>query len=189
MPLFKRTEGKDLMTSKKRAVFLDRDGVLNKTLGSRPPNNASELSLFEGVPQAVAKLNELGFLTFVVTNQGGVGLGYMTEQDLASIHQKLAAEVAEAGGSFTEIMACTHKPKEGCPCRKPKPGMLHSLSKEYNVDLKQSFMIGDRDMDIAAGKAAGATTILIKSAEKIKQVPDYICPDLLAASELISNLG
>lgn len=176
------------MINKKRAVFLDRDGVLNRALGSRPPNNAAELDLFTGVPQAVAKLNKLGFLVFVVTNQGGVGLGYMTEQDLADIHHKLATEVAKAGGSFTEIMACTHKPRAGCACRKPEPGMLHNLAKKYNVDLEKSFMVGDRDMDIAAGKAVGTTTILIESAEKTKQVPDYKCPDLLAVSELIASL-
>lgn len=173
------------MTQKKRAVFLDRDGVLNKSLGSRPPNNASELTLYPGVPQAIAKLNEAGYLTFVVTNQGGVGLGYMTLGDLHDIHTKLSDEVAIHGGSFTEIMACTHKPRAGCSCRKPKPGMLLELAKRHNVDLQRSFMIGDRDMDIAAGKAAGAVTILIESDEKIKQVPDHTCPNLLAASELI----
>ncbi|NLL43161.1 MAG: HAD family hydrolase [Firmicutes bacterium] len=176
------------MTQKKRAVFLDRDGVLNKSYGHRPPNNAEELILFPGVPEAVARLNGAGLLTFVVTNQGGVGLGYMTPDDLDAIHGKLTEKVAQQGGSFTEIMACTHKPKAGCACRKPKPGMLLALAEKYNVDLSQSFMVGDRDMDIEAGKAAGTTTILIESEEKIRQVPDYTCPDLSSASELILSL-
>lgn len=175
------------MTSKKKAVFLDRDGVLNQSIGSRPPNNATELKLFPGVPQAVALLNEAGFLVFVVTNQGGVGLGYMTPQELDAIHRKLADEVAQAGGHFTEIMTCIHKPRAGCACRKPKPGMLLTLAEKYNVDLAQSFMVGDRDMDIEAGKAAGTTTILIESKEKTKQVADYTCPDLLAASRLLKD--
>ncbi|MCK9524938.1 MAG: HAD family hydrolase [Limnochordia bacterium] len=175
------------MTQKQRAVFLDRDGVLNKSIGKRPPNNQSELTLLPGVPQAVAELNKAGFLAFVVTNQGGVGLGYMTPEDLRGIHAKLAQEVAAAGGHFTEMMACTHRPKAGCACRKPKPGMLLRLAGKYNVDLAQSFMIGDRDMDIAAGKAAGTKTILIASDEKTEQVPDYTCPDLLTASRLLKD--
>ena len=175
------------MTQKKKAVFLDRDGVLNQSLGKRPPNNKHELTLLPGVPEAVAELNRAGFLVFVVTNQGGVGLGYMTPDDLAGIHDKLAEEVAKAGGHFTEMMACIHKPRSGCPCRKPKPGMLLDLAKRHNVDLARSFMIGDRDMDIAAGKAAGTKTILIESDEKTTEVPDYICPDLLTASRLLKD--
>lgn len=175
------------MTEKKKAVFLDRDGVLNQSFGNRPPNNKEELIVFPGVPQAVANLNQAGFLVFVVTNQGGVGLGYMTPQDLAGIHEKLAEEVAQAGGHFTEIMACMHKPRSGCSCRKPKPGMLLTLGKKYDVDLAQSFMVGDRDMDLAAGKAAGTKTILIASDETITEVPDYTFPDLLAASRFLKD--
>jgi len=175
------------MSQKKKAFFLDRDGVLNKSIGSRPPNDASELELLPGVPQAIAALNEAGFLVFVVTNQGGVGLGYMTPKELDEIHQRLADEVAKAGGHFTEIMACTHKPRAGCACRKPKPGMLLTLAEKYDVDLRRSFMVGDRDMDIAAGQAAGTTTILIASDEKTELVPDYTYPSLLAATHLLKD--
>ncbi|HBN95477.1 MAG TPA: D-glycero-beta-D-manno-heptose-1,7-bisphosphate 7-phosphatase [Firmicutes bacterium] len=176
------------MTQRKRAVFLDRDGVLNQSIGSRPPNNEEELTLYPGVPKAVAMLNDAGFLVFVVTNQGGVGLGYMTPQDLEGIHQKLAEEVGKHGGSFTEIMACTHRPRAGCSCRKPKPGMLLTLAEKHHIDLENSFMVGDRDMDIEAGRAAGTTTIWIESDKKTEQVADYTCPNLLAASELILSL-
>lgn len=176
------------MTVKKKAVFLDRDGVLNKSYGHRPPNHASELVVFPGVPEAIRRLNDGGFLVFVVTNQGGVGLGYMTQEDLDRIHRKLEEEVARHGGAFTEIAACIHKPRAGCSCRKPQPGMLLALADKYNVDLKSSFMVGDRDMDIEAGKAAGTTTILIESKEKTEQAPDYTCPNLLAASELILGM-
>lgn len=176
------------MTQRKRAVFLDRDGVLNQSIGSRPPNNEEELTLYPGVPKAIAMLNDAGFLVFVVTNQGGVGLGYMTPQDLEGIHQKLAEEVGKHGGSFTEIMACTHRPRAGCSCRKPKPGMLLTLAEKHHIDLENSFMVGDRDMDIEAGRAAGTTTIWIESDKKTEQVADYTCPNLLAASELILSL-
>ncbi|WP_461366418.1 D-glycero-alpha-D-manno-heptose-1,7-bisphosphate 7-phosphatase [Candidatus Darwinibacter acetoxidans] len=176
------------MSSKSKAVFLDRDGVINKSYGFRPPNNAEELVIFRGVPEAIRRLNEAGYLVFVVTNQGGVGLGYMTQEELDAIHAKLAREVAKGGGRFTEIAACTHKPKEGCPCRKPKPGLILDLAKRYNVDLARSFMVGDRDMDIQAGKAAGTRTILIKSKEKTTEQADYSCPSLLDASHLILEL-
>ena len=177
------------MPSTNKAVFLDRDGVLNKAYGFRPPNNADELILFPGVPEAIRGLNEAGYLVFVVTNQGGVGLGYMTEVELDAIHARLEELVGQAGGKFTEIAACIHKPKEGCACRKPKPGLILDLAERYNVDLEASFMVGDRDMDIQAGKAAGTRTILIKSKEKTTEEADYTCPNLLAASELIVKLG
>lgn len=173
------------MTTQNRAVFLDRDGVINQAYGFRPPNNANELVLFPGVPEAIRLLNEAGFLVFVVTNQGGVGLGYMTEADLAEIHHKLEAEVAVAGGKFTELAACMHKPEAGCACRKPRPGMILDLAKKYNVDLKSSYLVGDRDVDLQAGQAAGTKTILIKSTEKVTNQANYNCDSLLEASKLI----
>lgn len=177
------------MTTLKRGVFLDRDGVINQAYGFRPPNNADELVLFPGVPEAVRLLNDAGFLVFVVTNQGGVGLGYMTETELEEIHAKLSREVAVAGGKFTEIVACTHKPKENCSCRKPEPGMLLTLAEKYQVDLGKSYMVGDRDVDIQAGQAVNTTTILIDSTEKTTVQADYNCPSLLAASKLIISLA
>ncbi len=173
-----------------KAVFLDRDGVINKSCGGRPPNHGGELQLFPGVPEAVSNLNKAGFLVFVVTNQGGVGLGYMTPQDLAAIHEKIRREVKKAGGEITEFRACTHRPNEGCRCRKPLPGMLTSLAAKYNVDLKRSYMIGDQKQDLAAGRAARTATILIQTeggADSPKA--DYTCPNLLSASKLIQKLS
>ena len=177
------------MAEQNRGVFLDRDGVINQSYGFRPPNNADELVLFPGVPKAVRLLNEAGFLVFVVTNQGGVGLGYMTEAELEEIHSKLEAEVSVEGGQFDEIMSCIHRPKAGCSCRKPLPGMLTTLAAKYNVDLKKSYMVGDRDVDIEAGQRAGTTTILIESDEETTVAADYVCPSLLEASKLIISLG
>ncbi len=173
---------------KHKAVFLDRDGVLNKSYKFRPPNSPEELILLPGVPEAIRRLNAAGYLVFVVTNQGGVGLGYMTQETLDAIHEKLVQEVAKGGGTFTEIAACTHKPKEGCACRKPKPGLILDLAEKYSVDLEQSFMVGDRDVDIQAGKAAGTRTILIKSREQTTEEADYTCKSLLEASEVILSL-
>lgn len=175
------------MSERKKAVFLDRDGVLNQTYGNRPPNNAAELILLPGVPEAVRNLNQAGFLTFVVTNQGGVGLGYMTKADLDGIHAKLAQEIAKEGGKLTAIRACMHKPRTNCSCRKPKPGMILDLAAQYNIDLSQSYLVGDRDVDIEAGLAAGTTTILVGS-EQSEIKPNYKSADLLSASELIIQL-
>lgn len=177
------------MPAQHRGVFLDRDGVLNQSYGSRPPNNVREFALLPGVPEAIRQLNEAGFLVFVVTNQGGVGLGYMTKAELEEIHGKLRDEVGSSGGYFTEIMSCTHKPRAGCSCRKPLPGMLTTLAAKYGVDLEASYMIGDRDVDIEAGQAAGTTTILIASDEKTNVEADYVCSSLLEASNLILRLG
>jgi len=178
--------------TRKRAIFLDRDGVINQPCegkrGNRPPNTPEELQVYPGVAETIAKFNGLGFLVFVVTNQGGVGLGYMTEETLSRIHDKLENEVEKAGGHFTEIMACTHKPRANCSCRKPKPGMLLTLAQKYNVDLERSYMIGDRDMDIEAGKAASTTTILISTKGKIGHTPDHVSPNLSSAGKLIFKL-
>lgn len=169
---------------KQRAVFLDRDGVLNKSLGRRPPNTPDELEMIPGSAQAVKRLNDAGFKVFVVTNQGGVGLGYMTKGELDAIHHRLREEVAREGGVIHDIAACTHKPWARCKCRKPKPGMLIELARKHGIDLKRSFMIGDREMDIEAGRSAGTTTILVGTAEE-ETAADYTAPDLLAAASLI----
>lgn len=172
---------------KHRGVFLDRDGVLNQAYGFRPPNNVSELRLLPGAAEAVRYLHQGGMKVFVVTNQGGVGLGYMTPQELDAIHRKLLAEIEQAGGHIDEIMACIHKPKEGCSCRKPKPGMLTALAAKYNIDLGKSFMVGDREVDIEAGMAAGTTTILIET-ENVPTKADHICDSLSTAAQLILEL-
>lgn len=176
------------MTEFNKAVFLDRDGVINQAYDFRPPNHAGELVLFPGVPEAIRAFNEAGYLVFVVTNQGGVGLGYMTEADLAEIHRKLSELVVAQGGKFTEIRACTHKPRAGCDCRKPEPGMILALAEKYNVDLKASFMVGDRDVDLQAGQRAGVQTVLITSSETITEKFDYSFSSLLAASEFLIGL-
>ena len=108
------------MAEKKRAVFLDRDGVLNKSLGRRPPNNPEELVLFPGVPEAVARLNEAGLLTFVVTNQGGVALGYMTPEELDKIHNRLAEEVVKAE-AFLQRLWLHPPPRAAAPAASPSP--------------------------------------------------------------------
>ncbi len=167
-----------------KAVFLDRDGVLNDN-SSGPPNLPEELRLLPGAAEAVRNLKEAGYGVFVVTNQGGVGLGYMTQEDLDLVHAKLVEEVEAVGGAFDDIAACVHKPRAGCECRKPKPGMILSLADRYGVDLAHSFMVGDRDSDIEAGQAAGVRTVYIGNPGTAPKGADYVAPTLKDAASWI----
>ncbi|TDL80266.1 D-glycero-alpha-D-manno-heptose-1,7-bisphosphate 7-phosphatase [Peribacillus frigoritolerans] len=148
-----------------KAIFLDRDGVINEVLSDRVKfvNHPSQLYLLEGAAKAVRLLYDKGFTIFVVTNQGGVGLGYLKEEMLQRIHQKMIGEIEKEGGRIQEVAYCAHAPYAGCSCRKPGPGMITALASKHGINLEHSYMIGDRDVDILAGKAACVKTILIGS--------------------------
>jgi D-glycero-D-manno-heptose 1,7-bisphosphate phosphatase len=165
-----------------KAFFLDRDGVINE---GHSLNRPDELRLIKGVPDAIRQLNKLEYEVFVVTNQGGVGLGHMKKEQLDTIHQKMIEIIRNDGGVIRDIRACIHKPKEGCDCRKPKPGMISELA----IEMEHSFMVGDRDVDIEAGKSAGLKTIFIGDRLKAPFVPkpDFVYPDLLAAVESLAE--
>ncbi|GIP37654.1 hypothetical protein J31TS4_09340 [Paenibacillus sp. J31TS4] len=169
-----------------QAVFLDRDGVLNR---SHSLNHYRDFRFLEGAREAVRLWNELGYEAFVVTNQGGVGLGYMTEEALRDIHERMVRDIEQAGGRITDVSACIHKPGEGCACRKPEPGMLLELIERYGVDPSQSFMIGDRDVDIRAGEGAGLRTIFIGDKQPPGCRADYQYPSLLAAVQGLREAG
>ena len=146
-----------------KAIFLDRDGVINEVLTKRVQfvNTPNEFYLLYGVGEAIKLFNDLHFKVFVVTNQGGVGLGYMKEKTLLEIHDKMKKDLKEYGAYIDDIIYCVHKPNGGCNCRKPKPQMLFNLAKKHRVDLSQSYMVGDRKPDIEAGMLAGTKTVLI----------------------------
>jgi len=170
----------------KNAVFLDRDGVVNEVMTNRVRfvNKPEDFYLLKGAAEAVALLNRSNFDVFVVTNQGGIGLGYMSEKMLHKIHEKMVREIEKKGGTIKEVAYCPHAPKEGCACRKPEPKMIVDLAKKYNINIENSYMIGDREVDIAAGKAAGAKTILVGSRHQEK-IADFHFPDLLSAARFI----
>ena len=151
----------------KQAIFLDRDGVLNEVLTDRVKfvNKPEQLFLLEGAAEAVGELTKSGYDILVVTNQGGVGLGFMKEKQLVEIHSRLEELVGEHGGSITEVAYCPHKPKEGCECRKPNAGMLLRLAEKYEIDLANSVMVGDHERDIEAGIKAGCKTVFIGDEE------------------------
>ena len=147
-------------------LFFDRDGTLNTELDfiSRP----GELQLIPNAARAIREANEFGVKVFVITNQSGIARGLFTETDLVAIHQKLVAMLAQEGARVDAIYYCPHHPeygktpyKKACSCRKPKPGMLKKAGKEHGVKLSHSFVIGDRCIDMQAGKAAGCRTGLV----------------------------
>jgi D-glycero-D-manno-heptose 1,7-bisphosphate phosphatase len=167
---------------KKRAVFLDRDGVINDHV--RYVNGPEDLILFPFAGQAIAKLNAADFLVFVVTNQGGVGLGYMTEDKLKRIHQKMIDELKKDGALIDDIVYCTHKPQSNCICRKPSPHMILQLADTYEVDLESSYMVGDRETDVEAGQKAGTKTVLIGTGARHTNA-DHWSSNLMDAVEWI----
>lgn len=151
-----------------KAVFLDRDGVLNLALvrDGKPysPSNLSELQLAPGAAEALHELKVLGFKLLVVTNQPEVARGNITRAAVEQIHRKIAAELP-----VDDIFVCYHKDGDGCECRKPKPGMLLEGARKFAVDTKRSFMVGDRWRDIEAGQHAGCRTIFIDGGYEDKQ--------------------
>ncbi|MBX0320115.1 D-glycero-alpha-D-manno-heptose-1,7-bisphosphate 7-phosphatase [Shouchella clausii] len=167
----------------KQAVFLDRDGVINEIMSERVEfvNNVSDFYLLEGVASAIRSFNRAGFLVFVVTNQGGVGLGFMKEKQLEDIHKKMEVDLKAQGARIDDIAYCPHKPDEGCPCRKPKAYLLKKLAEKYDVDLSASIMVGDREPDILAGQKAGCQTVLVNSFSDDKFQANAHFTDLRAA--------
>lgn len=166
-----------------KAVFLDRDGVINDNTAH--VNKPEDLKLYPGACGAIKQLNDAGYQVFVVTNQGGVGCGFMTEATLRQIHEKLEDDLASCGARLTEIAACTHHPKSGCECRKPKPGMITILAAKHGVDLTNSWLIGDMETDCQAGKAAGVgRTILLGD---VSEWADFTAANLVEAVAIILN--
>ena len=170
-----------------RAVFLDRDGTMAKDVNycARP----EDFELFPDTAKAIKLLHEHAFKVIVVTNQSGIARGYFTEETLAQIHEKMKEELAKEGAWVDDIYYCPHHPDDNCDCRKPKPKMVLQAAKEYDIDLKHSFVVGDLEIDIGLGKAVGCHTILISTNpgydDQKQETPDYITSDLYQAARWI----
>lgn len=158
------------LRQKQKAIFLDRDGTINKYVGFL--RNIDEFDLIGGTAEAVRAINNSGYLAIVVTNQPVIARGEVTLDELREIHNKMETLLGINGAYIDGIYFCPHHPHKGfegevpelkidCECRKPKPGMLLQAAKDYNIDLSASWMIGDSESDIAAGIAAGCKTGLI----------------------------
>jgi D-glycero-D-manno-heptose 1,7-bisphosphate phosphatase len=150
-----------VIADRRRAAFLDRDGVLNRAevrdFKPYSPRRLRDFILLPGVPDAVARLKQAGLLVVVVTNQPDIGNGFVTESVMMQMHARLRARVP-----VDDIRMCPHSQTDGCDCRKPKPGMLLAAAADYGIDLKASFMVGDRFSDMLAGAAAGCYTIFLR---------------------------
>ena len=174
------------------AVFLDRDGVINKNR-SDYVRSADQLVYLPGAFDALRLLAGTRFRTVVVSNQSAVGRGIITVAQAHAINDELVATVHRYGGRIDAAYLCPHLPSDGCDCRKPRPGMLLRAARELNLDLERSFLIGDAITDCAAGKAAGARCILVLTGRGRDQLAglkesEYgfsVAPDLLAAVRCI----
>ena len=175
------------LKNKQKAIFLDRDGTINRYVGFL--RNINEFELLPGVAEAVKIINQSGYLCIVATNQPVIARGEVSVAELNAIHCRMETELGKAGAYIDALYYCPHHPHKGyegevpelkidCDCRKPKPGMLFQAAADYNIDLSQSWMIGDGENDVRAGKAAGCKTALIGAGENDQ---DLVAENLLEA--------
>ena len=189
------TRAKNLR-NKQKAVFLDRDGTINKYVGFL--RNIDAFELIDGVAKAIRRINGFGYLAIVVTNQPVIARGEVTVEQLDEIHKKMETLLGVEGAYIDALYYCPHHPHKGyegeipelkidCECRKPKPGMILRAAADFNIDLSQSWMIGDGENDIKAGKAAGCKTVLIGEGDfqqdmTVESLIDW-CDQVIASKE------
>ena len=185
---------------KQPAVFIDRDGTISEEVGY--VNHPSRFRLFSYSPEAIKKLNENHRLAILVTNQAGVARGYFSEDVILKVHEGLNKELGQQNARLDAIYYCAHHPTVGeppyrldCDCRKPKAGLIHRAAKDFDIDLRASWMIGDRYSDIELARNAGLHSAFVLSGygrgeweyqrAGWKQQPDLVCENLLEAVESI----
>ena len=176
-------------------ALLDRDGVISEQTAF--VNRPEDFVLVEGAAEAIARLNRAGIPVAVITNQGGIAMGYLTEDDLGAIHERMRQLLAEGGAHVDGIYYCPHHTQAtvpaysgDCTCRKPGIGMLEQARDELGIDLRKSVLVGDATTDVLAGIRAGCSTILVKTGfggknGKAEATPDAVVADLPAAVDLI----
>ena len=147
--------------SKRPAVFLDRDGVINRRLPGDYVRSWDQFRFLPGARAGLRLLREAGYLLVVITNQRGIGRGLMSEADLAEVHRRLQVELVRVGAGVDAIFHCPHDLSANCGCRKPKPGMLSRALERLPIDTARSWVVGDSLSDLEAGWAAGIRGILV----------------------------
>lgn len=179
-----------------RAIFIDRDGTLNEEVGYI--TEIAQFQLFDFSAEAVKLINEAGWRAIVVTNQSGIARGLFTEEFLRQLHAQMEAFLRERRARFDAIYYCPHHPEMGeppwrqeCDCRKPKPGLIERAARDFALDLKKCFVIGDRYRDLEMGWAAGARSVMVMSGygcqeyemerESWPRQPDHVANNLLEA--------
>jgi len=195
---------------KSKAVFLDRDGVINEIIYHKEmgivdsPFTVDQFNLLTKVGKAIDNFHNQGFLVIIISNQPGIAKDHLDMETFEKIRKKMHLEFKKLNTKIDAEYYCFHHPdakikvyKKKCSCRKPKPGMIHQATKDFNIDLKNSWMIGDGINDIQAGFAAGCKTILIgrmkcdlcKILEDIGVKPDFIALNLYKASLITQKQG
>ena len=180
----------------RRAVFLDRDGTIN--IEKNFLHKIEDFEFIPGAPEAIKKLKDAGFLVIVVSNQSGIARGYFDEQAVMMLHQHIQTLLKSYGTVIDAFYFCPHHPEEGlgdykvdCDCRKGNPGMLLQAAKEYDIDLQNSFMVGDKLADIEVGERVGCKSLLVLtgygSITALKPEAEVVekCMDLGSAARLI----
>lgn len=182
----------------KRAVFLDRDGTINREVDNL--RDLDQLRLLPGVARAIAHLNKMGYLVIVITNQPVVARGLITEEELDEIHAVIIRRLGSKNAKIDGIYYCPHHPnanvrkyRMNCKCRKPNTGLVRQAIKRFNINPSRSFMIGDTMPDIVMGKRARLTTMLIRTAKApndrgYRVEPDFAPKNLEEAAEIIANI-
>ena len=143
-------------------LFLDRDGVINRKLEGRYVQDSSEFEFMPGAINAIAKLTKIFDRLLIVTNQQGIAKGIMTDEDLKTLHEYMQQQLSAAGGKIDKIYYCPHLANDACACRKPQPGMIEQAISDFpEIDVNQSFLIGDSDTDILAAEAMNINAIKV----------------------------
>ena len=170
------------------AVFLDRDGVVNCPPPKRYVTSWEEFQFLPGALAALKRMKEAGLKTFILSNQAGVGRGWMSRSELMRITRNMLSEIQKAGGQIRAVHYCTHAPDRGCACRKPRLGLIRRACRQWRIDPKRSVVVGDHLTDIEMGQAAGSKTILVltgaASPAMLRQTslkPDHVAKDLRSA--------
>ncbi|MFZ0062537.1 MAG: HAD family hydrolase [Pyrinomonadaceae bacterium] len=186
------------------AVFIDRDGTISEEVGYI--NHPSRFRVFPYTAEAIKLVNDQGWLAIVITNQAGVARGYFSESMIKTVHDNLLREVGEKGARVDAIYYCAHHPSVGeppyrqdCDCRKPKPGLVNRACKDLDIQLEQSWMVGDRYGDVELAHNAGIRSALVLSgygrgewenqSSQWKQQPDLVAENLLEAVKSIVGFG
>jgi D-glycero-D-manno-heptose 1,7-bisphosphate phosphatase len=154
---------------KRPAIFLDRDGVINR---NRPDHVKAwdEFEFLPGVLEALARLAGVGLPVLVISNQGAIGRGLTTQAAVDEINRRMAAEIRAAGGRIDDVLCCPHRPEDGCACRKPRPGLLLQAAERWDLDLAASVLVGDAETDILAAQRAGCRPLLVLTGRGAEQL-------------------
>jgi len=174
--------------NRQKVVFLDRDGVINKEIGYL--HKREDFEFIDGVFDACKHFQALGYKLIVITNQSGIARGYYQEEDFYTLTKWMLTQFANQYVNILDVFFCPHGPESTCLCRKPQPGMLLEARDKFNIDMKNSWMIGDKEADVGAANAAGINnTILVKSGHIIDEANSkakFILKSIIDSTQIIT---